>query len=38
MAAATFLARLGYQDVNIFEKEAFLGGLVTSEIPLNRMS
>ena len=27
ISCATFLARLGYSDVTIFEKEEFIGGL-----------
>ena len=32
ISCATFLARLGYSDVTIFEKEEFTGGLNTSEL------
>ena len=27
LSCATFLARIGYTDVTIFEKESYLGGL-----------
>ncbi len=37
ISCATFLARLGYNDVTIFEKEEFLGGLNTSELPAYRL-
>lgn len=37
MSVATFLARLGYNDVTIFEKEEFFGGLNTSELPAYRL-
>lgn len=37
LSCATFLARLGYDDVTIFEKEDFIGGLSTSEIPQYRL-
>ena len=36
LSCASFLARLGYNNVHIFEKADFAGGLVTSEIPPNR--
>ena len=32
ISCATFLARLGYSDVTIFEKEEFTGGLNSSEL------
>ena len=38
MSCATFLARLGYNDVTIFEKEEWVGGLNTSELPSYRLS
>ncbi|KAK6644995.1 hypothetical protein RUM43_001271 [Polyplax serrata] len=37
ISCATFLARLGYRDVVIFEKHKYLGGLSTTEIPLYRL-
>jgi dihydropyrimidine dehydrogenase (NADP+) len=37
ISCATFLARLGYTNLTIFEKEAFIGGLSTSEIPQFRL-
>jgi len=37
MSCATFLARLGYNDITIFEKEEFFGGLNTSELPAYRL-
>ncbi|XP_051176423.1 dihydropyrimidine dehydrogenase [NADP(+)] isoform X2 [Leptopilina boulardi] len=37
ISCATFLARLGYDDITIFEKENFVGGLSTSEIPQYRL-
>eukprot|EP00300_Choanocystis_sp_HF-7_P007476 c15313_g1_i2.p1 GENE.c15313_g1_i2~~c15313_g1_i2.p1 ORF type:complete len:1010 (+),score=203.26 c15313_g1_i2:39-3068(+) len=37
ISAATFLARLGYHSVTIFEREAFIGGLSTTEIPSYRL-
>jgi dihydropyrimidine dehydrogenase (NADP+) len=33
ISCATFLARLGYRDLTIFEKENYLGGFSSSEIP-----
>jgi dihydropyrimidine dehydrogenase (NADP+) len=33
ISCATFLARLGYTDITIFEKSNTAGGLVNSEIP-----
>ncbi len=36
ISCATFLARLGYGDVTVFEKEEYLGGLNTSELPAYR--
>lgn len=33
ISAATFLARLGYTDVTIFEKETFPGGFVLHQLP-----
>ena len=37
MSCATFLARLGYKDLTIFEKHDYLGGLSSSEIPQYRL-
>ncbi|CAF0828642.1 unnamed protein product [Brachionus calyciflorus] len=37
ISCATFLARLGYSNITIFEKEEFLGGLSSSEIPQFRL-
>uniref|UniRef100_A0A7S1KR95 dihydropyrimidine dehydrogenase (NADP(+)) n=1 Tax=Percolomonas cosmopolitus TaxID=63605 RepID=A0A7S1KR95_9EUKA len=37
VSCATFLARLGYTDVTIFEKQAFSGGLSSLEIPQTRL-
>ncbi|XP_011505580.1 PREDICTED: dihydropyrimidine dehydrogenase [NADP(+)] [Ceratosolen solmsi marchali] len=37
LSCATFLARLGYEDITIFEKEKFVGGLSASEIPQFRL-
>ncbi|XP_057334163.1 dihydropyrimidine dehydrogenase [NADP(+)] [Microplitis mediator] len=37
ISCATFLARLGYTDIKIFEKENYLGGLSSSEIPQYRL-
>jgi len=37
ISAATFLGRLGYKDITIFEKEDYVGGLNTSEIPGYRL-
>ncbi|EZA58247.1 hypothetical protein DMN91_006467 [Ooceraea biroi] len=37
LSCATFLARLGYDDVAIFEKEKYIGGLSSSEIPQYRL-
>ena len=36
IGCATFLARLGYNDVTIYEKEEFVGGLNSSELPAYR--
>lgn len=36
LSCASFLARLGYNNVHIFEKNNYSGGLVTNEIPANR--
>ncbi|XP_032884780.1 dihydropyrimidine dehydrogenase [NADP(+)] [Amblyraja radiata] len=37
ISCASFLARLGYSDITIFEKENYVGGLSTSEIPQFRL-
>uniref|UniRef100_A0A4W3GZT4 Dihydropyrimidine dehydrogenase [NADP(+)] n=1 Tax=Callorhinchus milii TaxID=7868 RepID=A0A4W3GZT4_CALMI len=37
ISCASFLARLGYTDVTIFEKQQYGGGLSTSEIPQFRL-
>lgn len=37
ISCATFLARLGYSDLTIFEKQAYIGGLSSSEIPQYRL-
>ncbi|XP_072023960.1 LOW QUALITY PROTEIN: dihydropyrimidine dehydrogenase [NADP(+)]-like [Amphiura filiformis] len=37
ISCATFLARLGYKDLTIFEKEDYIGGLSSSEIPQFRL-
>ncbi|XP_048353497.1 dihydropyrimidine dehydrogenase [NADP(+)] [Sphaerodactylus townsendi] len=37
ISCATFLARLGYLNITIFEKETYIGGLSTSEIPQFRL-
>jgi dihydropyrimidine dehydrogenase (NADP+) len=36
IGCATFLARMGYSDVTIYEKEEFVGGLNSSELPAFR--
>ena len=36
IGCATFLARMGYNDVTIYEKEEFVGGLNSSELPAYR--
>lgn len=36
LSCATYLARLGYDNVHIFEKNGYAGGLVANEIPVNR--
>jgi hypothetical protein len=33
ISCSTFLARLGYTDITIYERNDFLGGLSSSEIP-----
>eukprot|EP01114_Cavostelium_apophysatum_P020682 TRINITY_DN699_c0_g1_i7.p1 TRINITY_DN699_c0_g1~~TRINITY_DN699_c0_g1_i7.p1 ORF type:complete len:1025 (+),score=308.73 TRINITY_DN699_c0_g1_i7:174-3248(+) len=37
ISCATFLARLGYQNLTIFEKNEFHGGLSSTEIPQYRL-
>ncbi|XP_061926358.1 dihydropyrimidine dehydrogenase [NADP(+)] [Entelurus aequoreus] len=37
ISCASFLARLGYDDITIFEKQKYTGGLSTSEIPQFRL-
>ncbi|KAL8582205.1 hypothetical protein ACOMHN_004124 [Nucella lapillus] len=37
ISCATFLARLGYSNVTVFEKKAYCGGLSSSEIPQFRL-
>ncbi|XP_075792703.1 dihydropyrimidine dehydrogenase [NADP(+)] isoform X2 [Pelodiscus sinensis] len=37
ISCASFLARLGYSDITIFEKQEYFGGLSTSEIPQFRL-
>merc|ERR1719411_2438071 len=37
ISAATFLGRLGYNNITIYEKEEFPGGLNTSELPAYRL-
>lgn len=36
ISCATFLARMGYSNIHVFEKKEYPGGLVASEIPVNR--
>lgn len=36
LSCAAFLGRLGYNNVHIYEKNDYAGGLVTDEIPANR--
>lgn len=36
ISCATYLARLGYKNVHVYEKNEYAGGLVASEIPANR--
>jgi dihydropyrimidine dehydrogenase (NADP+) len=38
ISCATFLARLGYQNLTVFEKNQYGGGLSSQEIPQNRLS
>jgi len=37
ISAATFLGRLGYTDITIFERGDYVGGLNTSELPAYRL-
>ena len=37
LTCATFLGRMGYKNVHIFEKESFAGGIPMAEIPENRV-
>lgn len=37
LSCATFLGRMGYDNVHIFEKSSYGGGLISSEIPENRV-
>ncbi|KAM9129937.1 dihydropyrimidine dehydrogenase [NADP(+)] isoform 1-T1 [Pangshura tecta] len=37
ISCASFLARLGYSDITIFEKQEYIGGLSMSEIPQFRL-
>ncbi|KAM4556436.1 dihydropyrimidine dehydrogenase [NADP(+)] [Fundulus diaphanus] len=37
ISCASFLARLGYDNITIFEKQKYIGGLSTSEIPQFRL-
>ncbi len=37
ISCATFLARLGYNNVTVYEKEKFVGGLNSSELPAYRL-
>ncbi|KAL1455585.1 hypothetical protein WDU94_009669 [Cyamophila willieti] len=37
LSCATFLARMGYNDLTIFEKRSYVGGLSSSEIPQYRL-
>eukprot|EP01133_Synstelium_polycarpum_P008440 gene8440-9927_t len=37
ISCATFLGRLGYTDVTVFEKQAYVGGLSSAEIPQYRL-
>lgn len=38
LSAATFLKRLGFQKVTVYEKEDFAGGLLMSQITEDRLS
>ena len=37
LSCASFLARLGYTDITIYEKQDYVGGLSSSEIPQFRL-
>ncbi|KAF6074359.1 dihydropyrimidine dehydrogenase [Phyllostomus discolor] len=37
VSCASFLARLGYSDITVFEKQEYVGGLSSSEIPQFRL-
>ncbi|XP_049806556.1 dihydropyrimidine dehydrogenase [NADP(+)] [Schistocerca nitens] len=37
LSCATYLARMGYNDITIFEKQSYTGGLSSSEIPQYRL-
>ncbi|KAF5303934.1 hypothetical protein FQA39_LY01719 [Lamprigera yunnana] len=37
LSCATFLGRLGYDNITIYEKEDYVGGLSTTEIPQYRL-
>uniref|UniRef100_A0A672SFL4 Dihydropyrimidine dehydrogenase [NADP(+)] n=1 Tax=Sinocyclocheilus grahami TaxID=75366 RepID=A0A672SFL4_SINGR len=37
ISCGSFLARLGYDDITIFEKQRFIGGLSSSELPQFRL-
>ncbi|XP_063618794.1 dihydropyrimidine dehydrogenase [NADP(+)] isoform X1 [Cydia splendana] len=37
ISCACFLARLGYKNLTVYEKEAYLGGLSSAEIPQYRL-
>ncbi|XP_013417109.1 dihydropyrimidine dehydrogenase [NADP(+)] isoform X2 [Lingula anatina] len=37
ISCATYLARMGYSDITIFEKQKYIGGLSSSEIPQYRL-
>ncbi|KAK3092130.1 hypothetical protein FSP39_025414, partial [Pinctada imbricata] len=37
ISCATFLARLGYTNLTVFEKQEYIGGLSSSEIPQYRL-
>lgn len=37
LSCACFLARLGYKNITVYEKEKYLGGLSSSEIPQFRL-
>ncbi|KAI5732031.1 hypothetical protein M8J77_020136 [Diaphorina citri] len=37
LSCATFLSRMGYDDITIYEKNTYVGGLSSSEIPQYRL-